>query len=69
MSKHHKLTQSEIARRMGWSRQRLAYFIKKEKHRKIEHCILLEKASEGQYKAVSLRPDIKDVVQMAVGVL
>jgi DNA-binding transcriptional regulator YdaS (Cro superfamily) len=55
-----KLTQSQIARNLGWSRQVLEYWVKKKMGRvPIEKALAIQNASRGQYKVKDLCTNFK----------
>jgi hypothetical protein len=64
-----KLTMTEIAARLGMSRQRLYYIVTNRKKWTIEDALLLEEKSEGRWKAKQFIPDIKARIKEMVKAL
>jgi len=64
-----KITVKQIADRLGITRQRLYYILRKRRSWTIEEAIRWEKASEGRYKAKQFIPDIKKRIKAMVDAL
>jgi DNA-binding transcriptional regulator YdaS (Cro superfamily) len=63
---------SDIARRLGWSRQRLDYWINQRDSAKpipAEIAIAIVDHSDGMFTLEQLRPDIKAIAKRAVAEL
>jgi hypothetical protein len=64
------IPKAEIARRLGWSRQRLQkYLTGKIQNCPIEIAVAIEKASDRQYRAKDICPKFRKVVKEAIGMI
>lgn len=59
------MTKTEIADRLGWSKQKLNYYLRHKNKISIEDALKIDVASYGQITAVELRPDMAEVVRAA----
>lgn len=67
--KNSHYTLAQIARRMGWSRQRLNYHIQRTPNVRPEVALMIEQASDGQLKARNLCGSLRILVRKAAAAI